>query len=70
MAGSIGSTAGFSVSSMVVAASAWCLRGANLGIMVTSSVLAREVLREQDHIFSGYDILNVVRSISYGDGST
>lgn len=42
--------------------------GSKLGIVITSGALAREVLREQDLAFSGRDVPDAARSISYGGG--
>ncbi|CAD6264980.1 unnamed protein product [Miscanthus lutarioriparius] len=42
--------------------------GSKLGVVVTSPSLAREVLREQDLVFSGRDVPDAARSISYGGG--
>jgi cytochrome P450 len=42
--------------------------GSKLGVVVTSPSLAREVLREQDLAFSGRDVPDAARSISYGGG--
>nr|ACL52611.1 unknown [Zea mays] len=42
--------------------------GSKLGVVVTSPELAREVLREQDLVFSGRDVPDAARSISYGGG--
>ncbi|KAJ1269531.1 hypothetical protein BS78_07G218700 [Paspalum vaginatum] len=42
--------------------------GSKLGVVVSSPALAREVLREQDLLFSGRDVPDAARSISYGGG--
>lgn len=42
--------------------------GSKLGVVVTSPALAREVLRDQDLAFSGRDVPDAARSISYGGG--
>ena len=42
--------------------------GSKLGVVVTSPALAREVLRDQDLLFSGRDVPDAARSISYGGG--
>ncbi|CAO2177279.1 unnamed protein product [Urochloa humidicola] len=42
--------------------------GSKLGVVVTSASLAREVLRDQDLAFSGRDVPDAARSISYGGG--
>ncbi|KAL6859195.1 hypothetical protein ACP4OV_018197 [Aristida adscensionis] len=42
--------------------------GSKLGVVVTSPALAREVLREQDLLFSNRDTPDAARSISYGGG--
>uniref|UniRef100_A0ACD5YAS8 Uncharacterized protein n=1 Tax=Avena sativa TaxID=4498 RepID=A0ACD5YAS8_AVESA len=42
--------------------------GSKLGIVITSPALAREVLRENDLVFSNRDIPDAARSISYGGG--
>ncbi|XP_051204744.1 geraniol 8-hydroxylase [Lolium perenne] len=42
--------------------------GSKLGIVITSPALAREVLRENDLVFSSRDIPDAARSISYGGG--
>ncbi|TVU04691.1 hypothetical protein EJB05_47821, partial [Eragrostis curvula] len=42
--------------------------GSKLGVVITSPSLAREVLREQDLVFSSRDVPDAARSISYGGG--
>ncbi|WVZ91780.1 hypothetical protein U9M48_037906 [Paspalum notatum var. saurae] len=42
--------------------------GSKLGVVVSSPALAREVLRDQDLLFSGRDVPDAARSISYGGG--
>ncbi|CAL5013972.1 unnamed protein product [Urochloa decumbens] len=42
--------------------------GSKLGVVVTSASLAREVLRDHDLAFSGRDVPDAARSISYGGG--
>ncbi|RCV32194.1 hypothetical protein SETIT_6G238300v2 [Setaria italica] len=42
--------------------------GSKLGVVVTSPSLAREVLRDQDLLFSSRDVPDAARSISYGGG--
>ena len=42
--------------------------GSKLGVVVTSPALAREVLRDKDLLFSGRDVPDAARSISYGGG--
>ncbi|PUZ52576.1 hypothetical protein GQ55_6G281900 [Panicum hallii var. hallii] len=42
--------------------------GSKLGVVVTSPALARAVLRDQDLLFSGRDVPDAARSISYGGG--
>ncbi|KAM3210434.1 hypothetical protein ACQJBY_064419 [Aegilops geniculata] len=42
--------------------------GSKLGIVITSPALAREVLRDNDLVFSSRDIPDAARSISYGGG--
>ncbi|CAL5000699.1 unnamed protein product [Urochloa decumbens] len=42
--------------------------GSKLGVVVTSAPLAREVLRDHDLAFSGRDVPDAARSISYGGG--
>nr|CAB3481654.1 unnamed protein product [Digitaria exilis]CAB3483741.1 unnamed protein product [Digitaria exilis] len=42
--------------------------GSKLGVVVTSPSLAREVLRDNDLVFSNRDVPDAARSISYGGG--
>jgi cytochrome P450 len=42
--------------------------GSKLGIVITSPALAREVLRDNDLVFSNRDVPDAARSISYGGG--
>ncbi|KQJ99274.1 cytochrome P450 76M5 [Brachypodium distachyon] len=40
--------------------------GSKLGVVITSPALAREVLKDNDAVFSGRDVPDAARSVSYG----